>query len=1205
MIKATVYKNPFRPEDRDIITIDLVPGETLDSFVAKLDLPEDQEFVVSRNGEIVPASSLSLTLIKSGDYLAVCPAIHGGDFFKGVLGLVLTVVAIAVVGPAVAGLMGVAKGTTAFALWSGFGAAVFMAVGGALLNSMFPPASPDFSPRDLSTTQTYSWSNMQSISSQGSPVPILFGTVRTAGQILAEHVSAIDDKQYYNVLLCGCEGPIDSISGIRINDNPVGNFDGVSYEVRLGENSQSIISNFGDTFADKSLAYVVDFYNGGVGNWATDVTDGSAVQGIEVLIELPNGLYYMGDDGNLQATSVSFEIQYRIAGGSWTAFASPTLSAASSSAIRRTYRIDNLTSGQYEVRVRGLSKSGMTGEATSTRYGNTVVWSMLSGILYDDFQRPGKSLLGVKALATDQLSGGRPNVSWLQTRSTVWVWNPNASAYEQRSATNPAWACYDLIHYARRLYNINAGVYQFVVRGDAASRMIYNDFVTWAAYCDARGLTVNLLIEKADDLWGALAQIEGIGRGKCLKFGTRWGAICDAPSDPVQLFSVGNIIKDSFTEEYVSLQDRANAVEVTYCNAAKNYEKDTLTVYDEDYDTSTLIKNPTQITLYGITNATQAYREAAYRLRLNKYLTRTCKWESDIDAIGCRVGDVVMVQHDVPIYGEGGRVVSATSTTITIDKPVGLYVGKTYQILVRAQNDTIAMRTVVTPAVDTVTATLTVTTAFSDVPKQFDVYAFGETGKATMPVRVVSINRSREMTREIIGLEYNAAVYNEATTIPEIEYIGGGPWNVIGLAAEPVSDRNGNLSLRVSWAPPRARYMGAIVLLDGVQANKVGPASTGCDLPIKSYKTYAVTVLSIDSFGNRIGSAAITVDSERFLPPDVSTLFIEQLASGRKRFSWAYNYPVPNDVAGFRVKIKPLSRSSWDSSQNLFDGLVAASPYETDAALPGQYVVQVKAVDTSGNESANAATVQIGLGDELVQNVIVSHDLAAAGFVGTKTNCSVSGGDLVADDSGGAFWPPDNYPFWPDDDEPFWDSQFEAMTYEEFVTIEPGQFLLQQTTQGVTRISYAQSPSFWPADGEPFWPADDEPFWPEPTAADYQPYQSKIVTAKTGYHIKVEIDGGPVQGKISRLVAIIDVPDESETINDLAISAGGTRLPLTKSYLSILNVNVSIQDDGGDALYCRILDKDAVLGPLIKLFNSSNVATTGVIDATPQGIKKM
>ena len=170
--------------------------------------------------------------------------------------------------------------------------------------------------------------------------------------------------------------------------------------------------------------------------------------------------------------------------------------------------MDHLAAAQYEVRAKCVSKSG-----TSTRYSTRVFWTQLSSIIYDDFARPGKVLIGVKALATNQLSGGMPGITWLQTRNEVWVWNPQTGQYQKKPATNPAWAAYDIIHRCRRIKNVNTGNHEFVTQGAPAARLVYQDFANWAAFCDDRHLTFNYIYTTATDLWTALQKPESVGRG--------------------------------------------------------------------------------------------------------------------------------------------------------------------------------------------------------------------------------------------------------------------------------------------------------------------------------------------------------------------------------------------------------------------------------------------------------------------------------------------------------------------------------------------------------------------------------------------------------------------------------------------------------------------------------------------------------------------
>ena len=141
---------------------------------------------------------------------------------------------------------------------------------------------------------------------------------------------------------------------------------------------------------------------------------------------------------------------------------------------------------------------------------------------------------------------------------------------------------------------------------------------------------------------------EVFGRGKVILRGTRFSCVYDKPSTPVQLFTMGNINEETFSTEYLSITDRANAIEVSFLNKEKNYQKDVITIYADEYDEDTLNKNPTQVTLDGCVDYKQAYIYGKYALRLNKYMLRTVTFTVDIDGIACAMGDQIMVQHDVP-----------------------------------------------------------------------------------------------------------------------------------------------------------------------------------------------------------------------------------------------------------------------------------------------------------------------------------------------------------------------------------------------------------------------------------------------------------------------------------------------------------------------------------------------------------------------------
>jgi predicted phage tail protein len=637
--------------------------------------------------------------------------------------------------------------------------------------------------------------------------------MRTAGQVIAQHVSSDDEKQYMNILLCGGEGPIDTISDIRINDNPVSYYKEAVPDVRLGVNDQAVIANFNDTYVDETLAYELIKDD----PWTTEQTDGSAVEGLEITLQFPGGLYHVKNNGSLESASVTIQAQYRKVGDEiWCNFSDDgrtdlVITKDSNTAFQRTYRVDHLPAAKYEVMVRCTAKSG-----TDTRYSTRVFWTQLSSILYDDFARPGKVLIGIRALATSQLSGGMPSITWLQTRNNVWVWNANTGQYEQKPADNPAWAAYDIIHRCRRIKNIHTGQDEFIAQGAPASRLVYQDFANWAAFCDSRMLTFNYIFDTAADLWTALQKPESVGRGKVIMRGTRFGCVCDAPGQPVQLFTVGNVLTDKFQETFMGMKDRANAIEIAFANKDKGYQKEIITVYADDYD-GTCEPNITQITLDGVTTVAQVYREGKYRLRVNQYLQRTVEYSADIDAIACQINDVILLAHDVPQWGFSGRILAATPTTLQLDREVTLKPGIFYTVAVQITNPAAAtaqeVQSIVTVDVqgvlqETTTNVLTLNMSLSHVPLKWDLYSFGETNKVVKPFRVLNINRDQDLRRKITCIEYIEDVYTEATDIPEINYSELSTMTEVSSVSaveETYRQKDGTMlsNLNVAWTIPR------------------------------------------------------------------------------------------------------------------------------------------------------------------------------------------------------------------------------------------------------------------------------------------------------------------------------------------------------------------------------------------------------------------
>ena len=173
-------------------------------------------------------------------------------------------------------------------------------------------------------------------------------------------------------------------------------------------------------------------------------------------IEWPGGLYRINDAGGYDSATVKFVLKYRKGKeDEWHNF-NPhentdtpyTVTMATPNAVRRTFSVEGLEPGQYDVQIT------LTERPTTTRYQTLTQWTIMTSYTKGVYSRPNKVLVALRILATNQLSSGIPSVNWRQVRKTVYVWNPVAGIYVEKAADNPIWAAYDILHHCRKLKNI-------------------------------------------------------------------------------------------------------------------------------------------------------------------------------------------------------------------------------------------------------------------------------------------------------------------------------------------------------------------------------------------------------------------------------------------------------------------------------------------------------------------------------------------------------------------------------------------------------------------------------------------------------------------------------------------------------------------------------------------------------------------------------
>ena len=751
MIQLVTIANPLQPQIREVAEL-YYNGGVISDYVETIgrDIVLDG-VIVEKPDEVHPAD---------GSQIIVMPHVAGKGL-KRILGFAAMIALTAYAGNVAGGLWGglFKAGSVAATLASG----AVMFIGGKIINSIFPQQNNTLSWQDNQSSQSYGWDIPTPTTIAGYVVGETYGEAMPAAQLLEQHVETIDDKQYLNLLYCGGYGPVDSIDNIRIDYTDIGNYSGVELETRLGTNDQKPISFFKNTPLDQSVGIELAENNSSV----TRTTDTSKASALEVTLEWPGGLFCINDNNSYGSATVKFKLEYRKKGTTgWTSFGQDeyTKTAASNSAVRESYKVEGLEAAQYDVRVT------MVDRPHTTRYQTTTQWTLLTSYIDGQYSRPNKVLVGLRILASNQLSGGVPSLNWRQTRKYVYVWNPTSKAYEQKSADNPIWAAYDILHHCRHLKNVNTGEYEYVADGvdKDCFTPYYDEWTAAAAYADEEienqdgekepRYRFDAIFDTAQKRMTAAQKAANIGHAAIITHGRNYGIVVDKPGTMTQIFGEGRTTVSSVKGSFSSKEDRARAIEVTYNDGQNDFKNTVIVVRSPNYNTDDGTDNTTQLSLFGVKRRSQAYREAITALATNERQIQTIELSADIDAIVAEYGDIVGYNHAVSRIGiASGRLEGATATTVMLDKDVTLEASGSYEIYITLADDTLVRAGVVSK--DYTGRELTLSETLGTIPERFDNYAFGEVGKAVKPFRVVSAERDGDLKVSLKLAEYDEAAY--------------------------------------------------------------------------------------------------------------------------------------------------------------------------------------------------------------------------------------------------------------------------------------------------------------------------------------------------------------------------------------------------------------------------------------------------------------
>lgn len=645
--------------------------------------------------------------------------------------------------------------------------------------------------------------------------------------------------------------------------------------------------------------------------------------------------------------------------------------------IIRTFKF-NAVNAQVLLKI-----TKITLDRNNLRYGDTMQVSAIREVYFDDFEYPYQALVGIKALATNKLAGSF-DFTCLVDGLLVNVYD--GANWSVQYSTNPAWICW----YVLTLPVMDNTLTILGYEGIDPSRLTNSllAFKSWADYCDetvsdgTKRSTFNGVFDTERNMWETALTICSAGRANLLYNGIQIVVLVDRPAlSTHSLVNISNFREGTFSEHFLPASQKIGKLTIEYKDASNDYETKPIVFKDTSAgDTA----HSVSLQPIGITNINEAKRFGLLRLYHNKYTSRSVEGGFDIDTLNYQVGDVVDLQHDVPEWGDGGKLVSATSTTVTLDKIVTLKASTTYGIKIRLDDDTLVDKVIVENDGDF--STLTVTVAFTTTPTQFAPYAVYESVTGMKPFRVAAISTDSDLTAKLTFLEYNDAVYTDTDAgiladLPTINYSEIDPlpaainlqideiWTTLNdgtigdeLVISFDSVPNNIVSGYEIWY--RVKQLDGTVIKDW--ESKITVLTTGYTMQsVLVGVIYDIAVLTVNHLGAKTKLFNAPQVSLTTLGKDANPSDVTNFVATEKDFDIVMTWDnIPDaDLSEYEIKDQ--------TGTIIFTGKALLFKYNMQAA--NTYTFAIRAKDTSENYSTNATTASITISaPNTVNNLTVS-----------------------------------------------------------------------------------------------------------------------------------------------------------------------------------------------------------------------------------------
>lgn len=619
------------------------------------------------------------------------------------------------------------------------------------------------------------------------------------------------------MLIAVSEGEIQgdlTAQNIFLNDTPLANdsgeynFSGVKWEFRKGTQDQTYIAGMPQVDNELAVGTTVTTTS----PWTRQFTNLS-LDAIRIKLSVPVQYLYK-DNGDMVGTVTEYAIDLSTDGGAWKTVVNGKFDGKTTTEYQRDHRIDlpKSTSG-WSVRVRRITADA---SGSNSKLVNAFKVFSYAEVIDSKLRYPLTALLYVE-VDSSQFNGSAPKVTCKIKGKLIKVpdnYDPITRTYsgswsggfKMAWSNNPAWIFYDLV--LDEIYGMGTRV--------DASMVDKWALYSIAQYCDemvsdgAGGteprFTCNVFIQSQEDAWQVLNDLAAVFRGI-----TFWGndqiyVQADVPQDDVDwVYNASNVIDGLFTYAGGSYKNRYSSCLVSWSDPQNHYSDTVEGVYDsalvERYDV-----RQTSLTAIGCTSQSEAHRRGRWVL-LSNAKDGTVSFGVGLDGYIPLPAEIIGVADPFRSGKEnGGRISAVNGRQITLDREID-YAAKD-RLVVNLPDGKAQTRTI--SAVSADKKTVTVATAFSQVPVAGAVWAIDSDNLAIQYFRVTSIAANDDSTGgfTITAVQHDPNKYryiddgvrveSPPITVTPISVLSA-PKNIVVTESDHVSQGLTVASLDVSW----------------------------------------------------------------------------------------------------------------------------------------------------------------------------------------------------------------------------------------------------------------------------------------------------------------------------------------------------------------------------------------------------------------------